>query len=94
MLHRTAITPWLGKPEEEVLGRFVAGIQEELPATKQADGVTDYAYSQGQRPLKCWHQRVSEEHPPGTRADSRVFGDLRTAAEARCLPLFPIVASY
>ena len=46
MLDRPAVTPWLGKPEEEVLGRFVAGIQDELPGTKQADGVTYYAYSE------------------------------------------------
>jgi squalene-hopene/tetraprenyl-beta-curcumene cyclase len=43
MLNRPAITPWLGKPEEEVLGRFVAGIQDEPPATRQADGITYYA---------------------------------------------------
>ena len=46
MLDRPAITPWLGKPEEEVLGRFVAAIQDELPATRQADGITYYAYAE------------------------------------------------
>ncbi len=49
--------------------------------------------TQGQRTLKCWHQKTSGERPLGTRADSRVFGDLGTALEAQCLPLFPTVAS-
>ena len=46
MLDRPALTPWLGKPEEEVLGRFVAGIQDELPATKQVDGIIYYALAE------------------------------------------------
>ncbi len=46
MLDRPALTTWLGKPEEEVLGRFVAGIQDELPATRQVDGITYYALAE------------------------------------------------
>ncbi len=39
MLDRPALTPWLGKPDEEILDRFVAGISDELPATRQTDGI-------------------------------------------------------
>ena len=46
MLDRPALTPRLGKPEEEVLGRFVAGIQDELPATKEVDGITYYTLAE------------------------------------------------
>jgi squalene-hopene/tetraprenyl-beta-curcumene cyclase len=46
MLDRPALTPWLGKPEEVVLGRFIAGIQDDLPATKEAGGITYYALAE------------------------------------------------
>ncbi len=46
MLDRPVLTPWLGRPEEEVHDRFVAGIQDELPATKEAGGITYYALAE------------------------------------------------
>ena len=46
MLDRPALTPWLGKPEKELLDRFVAGIPDELPATRQAEGIRYYALAE------------------------------------------------
>ncbi len=46
MLDRPALTPWLGKPSEEVHDRFVAGIQDEVSATRQAGGVRYYALAE------------------------------------------------
>ncbi len=39
MLDRPALTPWLGKPNEEVHDRFVDGISDEPPAARQAGGI-------------------------------------------------------
>lgn len=46
MLDRPALTPWLGRPNEEVHDRFVAGISDELPATRQAGGIRYHAQAE------------------------------------------------
>ena len=46
MLDRPILTKHLGKPNEEVLKAFVDGIQEQLPPTKEKQGVTYYALAE------------------------------------------------
>ena len=43
MLDRPMLTKQLGKPSEEVLAVFVAGIQDKLPAKREDQGITFYS---------------------------------------------------
>ncbi len=46
MLDRPMLTKSLGKPNEEVLAGFINSIQNELPGTKEKQGITYYAQAE------------------------------------------------